>query len=68
MNDGPLRGARFFVLLDCWCCLMEMCGLIKLIVYRQGVSDVWHVTREELKGARIRLAREGWVITHTEVL
>ena len=49
---------------------MVMCGLIKLIVYRQGVSDVWHVTKplEELKGARIRLAREGWVITHTEVL
>lgn len=45
-----------------------MCGLIKMIVYRQGVSDVLHVTREELSQVRNRLAREGWVIVHSEVL
>ena len=45
-----------------------MCGLIKLIVYRQGVSDVWHVTPDELPNIRTRLAREGWVITFTEAL
>ena len=45
-----------------------MCGLIKLIVYRQGVSDTLHVTREEVKAVRLRLAQEGWCIVHTEVL
>jgi len=45
-----------------------MCGLIKMIVYRQGVSDVLHVTKEELPKVRTRLAREGWVITFTEVI
>jgi len=45
-----------------------MCGLIKMIVYRQGVSDTLHVTREELPKVRNRLAREGWVIVHSEVL
>ena len=45
-----------------------MVGLIELHVYRQGVQDVLHYTREELKTERIRLSREGWTITFTKVL
>ena len=45
-----------------------MCGLIKLIVYRQGVSDVLHVTVKEMKETRRRLTAEDWIITHTEVI
>ena len=45
-----------------------MCGLIKLIVYRQGVSDTLHVTKEEMKETRRRLTAEDWVITHSEVI
>ena len=45
-----------------------MCGLIKLIVYRQGVTDVLHVTKEEMKETRRRLTAEDWVITFTEVI
>lgn len=43
-----------------------MCGLIKLMVYRGGVTDVLHVTPNELKRTRERLAAEDWVIYHTE--
>ena len=45
-----------------------MCGLIELHVFRQGVMNVLHYTREELKTERLRLSREGWVITFTKVL
>lgn len=45
-----------------------MCGLIKLMVYRGGVTDVLHVTRSELKATRQRLAAEDWIIYHTETL
>lgn len=45
-----------------------MCGLIKLIVYRQGVSDTLHVTKEEMKKTRRRLTAEDWTIVHTEVI
>ena len=46
----------------------EMCGLIKLLVYRQGVTDVLHVTREEIKETRKRLTAEEWTIYHTELI
>ena len=45
-----------------------MCGLIKLLIYRQGVTDVLHVTRQEIKETRKRLASEDWTIYHTEQL
>ena len=45
-----------------------MCGLIKLMVYRGGVTDVLHVTPGELKRTRERLAAEDWIIYHTETL
>ena len=45
---------------------LGMCGLIKLLVYRQGVTDVLHVTRQEIKETRKRLASEEWTIYHTE--
>ena len=45
-----------------------MCGLIRLLVYRGGVTDVLHVTPEELKSTRKRLAAEDWIIYHTETL
>ena len=45
-----------------------MCGLIKLLVYRQGVTDVLHVTREEIKATRKRLVAEEWTIYHTELI
>ena len=72
MHVGALgEGAPFFCGFKVVCNpprSLGMCGLIKLIIYRQGVSDVWHCTRDELKEVRTRLAKEGWVITHTEVL
>ena len=47
---------------------LGMCGLIKLLVYRQGVTDVLHVTREEIKETRKRLTAEDWTIYHTELV
>ena len=47
---------------------LGMCGLIELHVFRQGVTDVLHFTREELKTERLRLSQEGWIITFTKVL
>ena len=47
---------------------LGMCGLIKLLVYRQGVTDVLHVTKEEVKETRKRLASEEWTIYHTELI
>ena len=47
---------------------LGMCGLIKLLVYRQGVTDVLHVTREEIKATRKRLVAEDWTIYHTELI
>jgi len=45
-----------------------MVGLIKLHVDRGGTTDVLHVTREELKAVRKRLAAGGWVIYHSEIV
>ena len=45
-----------------------MVNLIKLLVYRQGVTDVLHVTREEIKETRKRLTAEDWTIYHTELV
>ena len=45
-----------------------MCGLIRLMIYRSGVTDVLHVTREELKRTRQWLTAEDWIIYHTEIL
>ena len=36
-----------------------MCGLIKLMVYRNGVTNVWHVYPDELKQTRSRLSQRG---------
>ena len=47
---------------------LGMCGLIKLLVYRQGVTDVLHVTRQEIKETRKRLTAEDWTIYHTELI
>ena len=47
---------------------LGMCGLIKMLVYRKGVTDVLHVTKEEVKKTRQRLASEDWTIYHTELI
>ena len=47
---------------------LGMCGLIRLMIYRSGVTDVLHVTREELKRTRQWLTAEDWIIYHTEIL
>ena len=45
-----------------------MCGLIKLMVYRNGITDVLHVTYPEVKETRRRLIAEGWTLYHSEVI
>jgi hypothetical protein len=45
-----------------------MCGLIKMLVYRKGVTDVLHVTKDEVKKTRQRLTAEDWTIYHTELI
>ena len=45
-----------------------MCGLVKLMVYRNGVTDVLHVPYGEVKETRRRLSAEGWVLYHSEVI
>ena len=47
---------------------LGMCGLIKLMVYRNGVTDVLHVTYSEVKETRRRLSAEGWTLYHSEVI
>ena len=47
---------------------LQVVNLIKLLVYRQGVTDVLHVTREEIKETRKRLTAEDWTIYHTELI
>ena len=47
---------------------LGMCGLIKLMVYRNGVTDVLHVTYQEVKETRRRLSAEGWTLYHSEVI
>ena len=46
----------------------EMCGLIKMLIYRKGVTDVLHVTKDEVKKTRQRLTAEDWTIYHTELI
>lgn len=72
MIYGPF-GAFFFALITQidWIDPLRslgMCGLIRLMIYRGGVTDVLHVTREELKRTRKWLASEDWIIYHTETL
>ena len=38
------------------------------MVYRNGVTDVLHVTYAEVKETRLRLSREGWILYHSEVI
>ena len=45
-----------------------MVNLIKMLIYRKGVTDVLHVTKEEAKKTRQRLASEEWTIYHTELI
>ena len=45
-----------------------MCGLIELHVCKGNQFQVLHYTREELKNERIRLNKEGYIITFTKVL
>ena len=47
---------------------LGMCGLVKLMVYRNGVTDVLHVTYSEVKETRRRLSAEGWTLYHSEVI
>ena len=47
---------------------LGMCGLIKLMVYRNGITDVLHVTYQEVKETRRRLVAEGWTLYHSEVI
>ena len=42
---------------------LGMCGLVKLMVYRNGVTDVLHVTYSEVKETRRRLSAEGWTLS-----
>ena len=46
----------------------DVVNLIKMLVYRKGVTDVLHVTKEEVKRTRQRLASEEWTIYHTELI
>jgi hypothetical protein len=45
-----------------------MAGIVRLMVYRNGVSNVIDCAYSEVKAMRIRLSREGWVLYHSEVL
>ena len=69
-SEGPYRGPFFmlgrisrFPLRS-----LGMCGLIKLMVYRNGITDVLHVTYQEVKETRRRLVAEGWTLYHSEVI
>ena len=45
-----------------------MAGIVRLMVYRNGVSNVIDCLFSEVKETRLRLSREGWVLYHSEVL
>ena len=45
-----------------------MTGIVRLMVYKNGVSNVIDCRYDEVKATRLRLSREGWVLYHSEVL
>ena len=45
-----------------------MAGLVRLMVYRNGVSNVIDCRFDEVKETRQRLLSEGWILYHSEVL
>lgn len=45
-----------------------MTGLVRLMVYRNGVTDVIDCRFEEVKQTRLRLLQDGWTLYHSEVL
>ena len=45
-----------------------MCGLVRLFCYQNGITNIFDFPVSEAKYQRKRLAQEGWVIYHTEVL
>ena len=45
-----------------------MAGIVRLMVYRNGVSNVIDCLYSEVKATRLRLSKEGWVLYHSEVL
>ena len=45
-----------------------MIGLARLHAYQNGVFWLVDVPVPEAKYKRLELAREGWIITHTEIV
>ena len=42
-----------------------MVNLVRIYVFKQGVSDVIDVPRSEARERRKKLEHEGWTVTHT---
>ena len=45
-----------------------MAGIVRLMVYRNGVTNVVDCLYTEVKETRLRLSQEGWILYHSEVL
>ena len=45
-----------------------MVGLARLHCYRQGVFTLVEVPKEKAKETQRRMSREGFVVTHTEIV
>ena len=45
-----------------------MAGIVRLMVYRNGVTNVIDCIFSEVKATRLRLSQEGWILYHSEVL
>ena len=43
-----------------------MIGLVRLHAYKGGVFWLVDIPQKEAKKRRLELAKEGWIITHTE--
>lgn len=42
-----------------------MCGLVRLYVYRNGVTNVHDFEKHEARHRRKELEQDGWVVYHT---
>lgn len=45
-----------------------MVGITRLFAYKEGVTRVEDIPKEEAKSTRNHLEKEGWVVWHSETL
>ena len=71
LGEGSAISPLFFVLSECkkdTAKSRAVINCVRIHCYRQGVLHIEHCDRKDAKRRALELSRQGYVITHTEIL